>query len=432
VGAAAGGAAGRVSDDARHALEEALGEGGLVEHAPVLVDALPVHRTLRPADGETLARALALLTEHGLTAVVRGGGTQLGLGNTPTSGDVLLSTERLAGVDEFDPQDGVVHAGSGTHVAELAAHVREAGWELPLEAAREGGTLGGALSVAATGPRLLGLGRARDCVLGLSVAFSTGERTSCGGRVVKNVTGYDLAKLYTGSFGTLAVLESAWLRLRPQPAARAARCLMTKGEPPGERAFAFALEASRRSSARAVAWVSPALASRHDFAPGGGTWVLAAGYAGDEASVAHDVAWLEEAGRAHGLSCVPADDTAVAQLGAAQASGRVRARIACVPTRMAEACAPLQAVAAGVIAHPGTGLVYAISEAANAERIAGAVDAARAAVDGEVRFEELPQTAKHDRDVFGDPGARLPLLRAVKQQFDPAGTLNPGRAQGRV
>lgn len=419
-----------VSADALSALRRVLGGDCVLQHDDVSVDGTSLCVTLRPADGESLTAALPVLGELGLSAIVRGGGTQLGLGNPPVRGDVLLSTEGLSTVIEFDADDGVVHAAAGTDIAALSEQVAAAGWELPLEPSRPGATVGGALAVAAAGPRALGLGRARDCVLGLSVALASGERTSCGGRVVKNVTGYDLQKLYTGSLGTLGVILDAWLRLRPAPATQRACCLSLAAEAPGTRAHAFALEASRRPSARAVAWASPEIVSRHEICSGGGAWVLLAEFAGDEASVARDAAWLEASGNAAGLAPVSTAEGVVARLRTAQGEGNVRARIATLASRLEAACSPLLEAGVGLVVHPGLGFIYAISQAARVEPVLAAIDAAVAQGDGEIRIEALPHEAKQGRDMFGAPGPRLALARALKQQFDPAGTLNPGRSQG--
>jgi glycolate oxidase FAD binding subunit len=425
-------ARGGVSAAELSALRSVLGEAAVIEHEPVFVDGAPLLVTLRPEDGDSLARSLAVLGERSLAAIVRGGGTQLGLGNPPTAADALLSVDALAGIHEFDPLDGVVHAGAATEIAVLAAHVRAEGWELPLESTHAGGTLGGAISTASVGPRQLGLGRPRDCLLGISVSLASGERTRSGGRVVKNVTGYDLGKLYAGSLGTLAVIESAWIRLRPPPAVRVARSLLSRGGPPSEGEMALALEVSRRVSTRIAAWVSPEIASRHALAPGGGTWVLLAEFAGDDATVARDVAWLEEAGAGASLSVFPTDETAVDRLGEAQGSGTVRARLAVLPSKLWPACAPLVDAGVGLVVHAGVGLAYAISTTEHWQRPLAAIDSAATQSGAELRIEELPVAGKEGRDVFGNPGARLPLLRSLKQQFDPAGTLNPGRFQGRI
>jgi glycolate oxidase FAD binding subunit len=196
------------------ALGSELTDCALELHDPVPLDGVDIAATLSPRDGESLARAVAAVARAGLAAVPRGDGGHLGLGNPPSRADLFLSTLALSGVLAFEPAEGVCRAGAGTRLSELRRSVEAEGWELPLDGPGSA-TLGGALAAASVGPRSQGYGPARDAVLGLDVVLGSGERTRCGGRVVKNVTGYDLAKLYTGSFGSLGVIESAWLRLRP-------------------------------------------------------------------------------------------------------------------------------------------------------------------------------------------------------------------------
>jgi glycolate oxidase FAD binding subunit len=426
-------------DDSLGALRTAVGDAALLEHPAVRVDDCELSLTLRPPDAESLARALAMLSERRLSVVVRGGATRLGLGNRPRGPRLLLSTEALVGIDEFDPEDGVVHAAAGTPLQELRKRVNAAGWEVALEAASDRATVGGVLASAAIGPRRLGFGAPRDCVLGLSLALASGERTRCGGRVVKNVTGYDLAKLYTGSIGTLGVIESAWLRLRPLPQTRRALVAELAAPEPGRAAFALGLEAARRASAQSVALVSPGLAQRVGLAAGAeqpgrsrreGAWLLVAEYAGDESLVARDLEWLDAQGSEAGARPEGAGSSAVDGIRDLQASGGVRARIAVLPSRLERTCAPLLEAGVELIAHPGLALVYVIASARDATTTLAAVDAAVEAGAGDLLVEELPAAVKRGRDVFGDPGDRLPLMRALKQRFDPAGTLNPGRFQG--
>jgi len=208
-----------------------MGEGGEIEtltsalgdalrfHDPVSIDGVPVEATLTPRDARSLGAALAALGAARCAAIPRGAGTQLGFGNVPRRAACFLSMEAFSGMDALDASEGVCHAGAGTPLAELRTRVAEAGWELPIDDAGRGGTLGGALATAALAPRALGWGRPRDVVLGCEVVLSDGTATRCGGRVVKNVTGYDMARLYTGSLGSLGVITGAWLRLRPRPEA---------------------------------------------------------------------------------------------------------------------------------------------------------------------------------------------------------------------
>ena len=101
-----------------------------------------------------------------------------------------------------------------------------------------------------------------------------------------------------------------------------------------------------------------------------------------------------------------------------------------LPSRLERTCAPLLEAGVELVAHPGLALVYVIASARDATTTLAVVDAAVEAGAGDLLVEELPASVKCGRDVFGDPGDRLPLMRALKQRFDPAGTLNPGRFQG--
>ncbi|MDX1648862.1 MAG: FAD-binding protein, partial [Myxococcota bacterium] len=180
------------AEDVRSLLQASLGEAALGPREARTELAGGPCPVLRPADGGTLATALRVLAEHRLPALVRGGGTKTPPG-AGVGARVVLDTGALGGVRELDVDEGVAQVGAGLPLAELAAALEGSGWEAPLDPPGEAGTVGGALAAAAVGPRF---GHPRDVVLGLDVALATGERTRCGGRVVKNVTGYDLAKLH--------------------------------------------------------------------------------------------------------------------------------------------------------------------------------------------------------------------------------------------
>ena len=202
-----------------------------------------------PPDGAAVSAVVRVLGEQRATALVRGRGTRDSLGNRMGPVDVVLSTRALEGVDELDLQDGVVHVRAGTTLEALRDAVAPHGWEVPL-GAPVGASVGGALATASVGPRRLAQGPPRDCVLGLEVVLGSSERTRCGGRVVKNVTGFDLAKLYTGSFGCLGVIESGWLRLRPAPEVSLQLLSpLDAVEDPG----GLAIAGARRASARCCA-----------------------------------------------------------------------------------------------------------------------------------------------------------------------------------
>jgi len=413
---------------ALRALREALGPGCVSEDEGTRVDDEPLAPTLRPADAESLAGALRALGRLSLACVIRGGGSRLELGNPPRGASLLLSTASLTGVDVFDASEGVCHARAGTPLAAIEALVEPGGWQLPLDPPGSRSTLGGALAAAALGPRAQGFGRPRDCVLGLEVALADGSRTRCGGRVVKNVTGYDLNKLYTGSLGTLGVIEGAWLRLRPRPA----RVALLEFAPDRLAvACAGALAAARRPSARA--------ASLHAarVRPGQPPFGVVVELAGDEASVDRDAAWCESE-----LGATPAAASALERVrdrqGSTPGGGGLRFRIAGLASRSQAALTSLWEAGAELLSHPGLGLIYAGFALPGPEDPA-AVDAAfrctvaaAAACGGALMLESAPAWAKRGRDVFGDLAGALPLARELKRRFDPAGLLNPGRFAGHL
>ncbi len=404
---------------------------GVQRHAPVEIDGKAVEATLAPSDGGELANALAELSRHRIFAIIRGGGSRINFGNPPRAAEVLLSTEALTDVDEFDSEDGVLHARSGARISDIQKQISGEGWELPIDVPSEHSTLGGALATAAVGPRRAGFGPVRDCVLGLEVVLSTGERTRCGGRVVKNVTGYDLAKLYTGSLGTLGVIEGAWLRLRPKPEASRFFWATAEGLMEG---FVCAREASLRTSARCVALLCPRASVKCEA---GDHWSILVEFSGDASVVSRDSTWWS--GRIS--SVIPAEVDALERLRSLQGSvleaGGVRAQASMLPSQLTGASGAIEGSVNAQIIYPGPGLLYAYS-GGGATSLETAVNACQGVVRaqkgsrGSVVLEELPTAEKSGRDVFGEPGPEWRLMKSLKERFDPMGVLNPGRFLGGI
>lgn len=417
-------------------LHAAIGDGAADDFAEIDVDGLGLVPSLSPPDADAFGRVLESLSASGRSAWIHGGGTQMGLGNLVRHADVALSTRRLTGIDIFDAQDGVLHAGAGTKLSELRERANAEGWEVPLDPPGEarGATLGGVLSTSAIGPRRLGFGPPRDCVLGLGVVLASGERTRCGGRVVKNVTGYDLAKLYTGAFGTLGVIESAWLRLRPLPEQTVQRRVDVANR---EKGILAGVAAAQRYTARAVALLSPGLVRKLEGLAESevSSWQLFAEFAGDAAAVEHDAAGFDKATR--GAGSAPAGSfewtLRVAQLqGEAVAARAMRARVAVLPSRLSRLCSSLRRSGAELIVYPGLGLVYALFEDCEVEATAESVARAASEAGGSLLFEAMSDYVKARLDVFAVPESPLSLMRLLKQRFDAAGVLNPGRFAGGI
>jgi glycolate oxidase FAD binding subunit len=407
------------------ALRAAVGEAALASGSEHAVDGWAPAATLRPADGEALARAVRVLADRGLSAVICGGGSRLALGNPPRGARLLLSTSALGGVLELDAGEGVVHALAGTPLALLRDAVAHSIWELPFDPPGARATLGGTLAAAAVGPRHLGFGRPRDLVLGLAAVAGDGLRARAGGRVVKNVTGYDLMKLHVGALGTLGVIESAWVRLRPRPACERVLCATL-----GERRdpMARGVAAARLASARAVALLDPRLAGALEAEAAG--WLLVVELAGDDAVVARDArALADELGAAEAK---PGALERVRDLqGETPDRDGLRFRVAVLGDRLDSVSDLLRAAGAALLVYPGSGLVFARFAAGVDAAWRGARAAARAG-GGFAVLEAAPASAKAARDVFGDAPEELALWRALRQRFDPAGVLNPGRFAGRL
>ncbi|WP_049573543.1 FAD-binding oxidoreductase [Nonomuraea sp. SBT364] len=191
---------------------------------------LPRHVAL-PESVEEVAEVLRACARDDLAVVPVGGGTKLHWGPPPERFDVLLDLCCLNQVVEHAAGDLVVRAQAGVTMDALARTLAAEGQELALDAPFPGGTVGGTLATAVAGPRAFRYGTARDLLIGVTVVLSDGTVARSGGKVVKNVAGYDLGKLFTGSQGTLGVIAEATFRLHPLPVDR--RWIVAVADPPG-------------------------------------------------------------------------------------------------------------------------------------------------------------------------------------------------------
>src|ERR1700756_5141727 len=173
---------------------------------------------VEPGSEQELAKVLKVANAAGLAVIPRGGGTKLEWGNPPARADVILSTARLNRVLEHAWADLTVSAEAGCTIGKLQETLAKHGQRLALDALwPEHATVGGGLSTNDSGTLRLRFGSLRDLVIGVTVALADGTVASSGGKVVKNVAGYDLPKLVTGAFGTLGVITRAIFRLHPLP-----------------------------------------------------------------------------------------------------------------------------------------------------------------------------------------------------------------------
>jgi glycolate oxidase FAD binding subunit len=235
--------------------------------------------------------------------------------------------------------------------------------------------------------------------------------------VVKNVTGYDLGKLYTGSRGALVVILAAWLRLRPRPERVESLRIETL---PDTSACEKGVEIARRVTARACSLIEAEKG-----------WSAVVELAGDEASVDRDRDWLERELGAR-AAAPDATDAIARRRWASAAEPRIRFSVSSRSSRLGACATSLREAGADLLVLPGLPLIVAEFDGTD---VASAFDRARSAAAlaaGRICCESAPTRAKQGRDVFDAPDAEVRLARQLKSRFDPAGTLNRGRFAGRV
>lgn len=404
------------------------------------VDGVEPRVHARPSSPEELAEALGQASAAKLAVGPRGGGTRLALGNPPERLDLVLETTALDQVVEYEPADLTITVQAGMRFQTLQELLRAQGQFLALDPPVESAsTIGGIIATNASGPLRFGYGTARDLVIGTRVANADGKLTRAGGRVVKNVAGYDLNKLYVGSLGTVGVIVELGFKLSPLPPSEATVALhFAELEAAGKLA-----EVLVRSQLQplAIELLGPAASAEVGLSPSGSTVVVRVG--GYENAVQRQLRELEALAAQHGGRRVDAAEELWDQLAAfAGSSGRPVLLKAAVP--LAQTVAAMQQLDSELghlqpltWAHAGSGIVQCALEVAEGLDLAGTIARLRSALrtlgdNASLVVERCPAELKQDLDVWGDPGDGLPLMRAIKAKLDPHSTLNPGRYVGGI
>jgi len=186
---------------------------------PSHIDGVAARELVEPGSAEDVAAALAAASKERRSVVIRGGGTKLGWGRTPSSVDVVLSTKRLNALVAHEHADLTATVQAGARLDDVNRLLARHGQWLPIESAFEGSTIGGVIATNDCGPLRHRYGTPRDVLIGVRLALADGRLIKAGGNVVKNVAGYDIGRLMSGSHGSLAAIVSATFKLSPLPAA---------------------------------------------------------------------------------------------------------------------------------------------------------------------------------------------------------------------
>jgi glycolate oxidase FAD binding subunit len=398
-----------------------------------------------PADLTELRDTIAAALSAEEPVEIVGGGSKRALGR-PMQTPHLLDLSRLAGIRDYAPSELVLTAGAATPLAEIGRALAECGqmlafeppdWRALLGSEDEparGPTLGGALACNLSGPRRIKAGAARDHFLGFRAVSGRGESFKAGGKVVKNVTGYDLCKLMAGSYGTLAALEEVTVKVLPRPETVATVLFRGVAPEPAVRLMGAALGSPHEVSGAA-------------YLPSGtaglGEGRVALRLEGPAPSVAARRASLrpEQRARIEGSGTAELLDEAdsaalwravgeVAPL--LEPGGRAVWRISVAPSRGAELAEALaRALDARWLLDWGGGLVWAAvpeGEDAGAGTIRRAIRGDDGRGTGHATLVRASAALRRAVAVFEPlPPPLAALSRRVKEAFDPAHILNPGR-----
>ncbi len=396
----------------------------------ITIDGVIASDWFTPATAAEVAELLADASARDQAVVPVGGRTALGLGNLPERVDLALSTEHLSEIIDYEPTDLVLSVGAGARLGDVQTILGEHGQRLPIDP--PGGanaTIGGVIATARWGPMRYSAGTLRDLLIGISVAHPSGTVSKAGGMVVKNVSGYDMPRLYHGSLGTLGIVTSANFKVLPRP--RAEATILTGYAEPNS---AFAAGASQRTNHSGLAALE---VSRQD-----GVWTLAARIEGREQTVdaiARQIA-ASSAGETIRLDAV-ASRTWWDQYVAQQESSSSGVLIRCGVRPKDTATLAVGAIAAmgdlGIAvpylaASPGLGIVVVRLEPGEQGSAAWLAEtqAVFLALADNATILGAPPEWKRGIDVWGRLPEGFEVMKSLRREFDPARTINPGRFAG--
>jgi glycolate oxidase FAD binding subunit len=416
--------------------------------ADAVDDVLP-QMVIEPGSPEEVARALKIATSAGLSVIPRGGASKIDWGSPPRGGEIqngalILSTRRLNRVVEHAWGDMTATAEAGCTFQQLQQTLAEHGQRLALDPLwPDQATIGGILATNDSGPLRVRFGSLRDLIIGITLALPDGTLAKSGGKVVKNVAGYDLPKLATGSFGTLGIITQAIFRLHPIPREThtLSFCNSDSATSDGESMNALVLaiqdcnmvptgvQIRARSS-------SPPEVDLHEIDPHEIDLRFEGTAAGCEAQIEQTLRIASGARRiespadvwnAHSKLWSGAEPSVVckfsllpADLGAFLNLVRKASEPQSLPWRLVA-----QAVGVGYLRIEGEGtdtgaLLSVLQDLRKKLETRG----------GSLVILRCPLEIKSKTDVWGSAGDALALMRSIKAQFDPTGVLNPGRFVG--
>ncbi len=367
----------------------------------------------------------------GETVEIRGGGTESSLGYPIRDVDLLVRTTLLDRVVDYAPADLVVEVEAGATLASLQTSLAPHGQRLALDPPEpERATIGGLLAANTYGPRRARFGSLRDLIVGISFVRADGASVRGGGKVVKNVAGFDLPKILVGSLGTLGLITSATFRLHPIPDRTRALCVAYL-DAAGVRGLVREISAARLEPVAHVA--------RHER----GRYACYVVFEGFESGVAEQIDRFAAIARALGVAAEEVDPAVPAMIDRdARGFGDVRLRAAVPPAAFETLHRNLVEPFAReldrteIVAYPSLGVAFASGYARDAAELVvplGAMRRSCEAIGGNLVSIAIDSAGLAARfDPYGTLPPAFPLMHHLKERFDPGHHLNPGRFVGKL
>lgn len=391
-----------------------------------------------PTTEEELCTAIAIAYEHALIVKIEGAGSQVGIGNPVQNADVIISSKQMNRVVAYSPADLVVTVEPGVTLGQLNQVLAEHRQMLPLDpVCSPEATIGGILSTGVTGPLRTGYGTLRDMAIGLHVVYPDGQMIQAGGKVVKNVAGYDMTKLFIGSMGTLAFVSEITFKLRPAPT-YAELCLIAGDSVRLQTIVSQIVDSnllpSRLEILRENVVESPA-----------GTWVLAVECHENEDSAAFQTNALKNLASQVSLEVDVVQGTVACEAfwthyQQTMQENRTTVRLSAAPNqilRLSEGFArdaELANLPCTVSVGPMSGVARFSLQVRDAESFVTWLKRARNSLpaDAAMVIERNELKLQSAIDAFGPPGADIALMKSIKATIDPKRMFNPGAFIGGI
>jgi glycolate oxidase FAD binding subunit len=390
-----------------------------------IVEGVEPDFVVEPGSIEEISDVMKLAAREGLAVAPRGSGTKMHIGDPPRTLDLIVSTVRMNEVLEHTPGDQIVRLEAGVKLEDLQEDVSGSDQMLAIDPPESGATIGGIVAANSSGPRRYRYGTIRDLIIGITVVLYDGTVAKAGGKVVKNVAGYDLSKLFTGSLGTLGVIATANFRLHPRPDASRTVAVEVAG-PQQAQAAAQAIVHSQVEATAVELYYGESdklLAVLLESIPGG-----------IDAKEETASVLLKQFGEVRTLS-----DEEVDHLGPLT-TPEVVLKIGTPPVELAAVLESVLGAAERkglthprITGHAGTGVTLVGFPGENEDGAAGFVEEMReiwVRRGGNVTLQRAPLTLKQRVSTWDNGGDYLGLVRRVKEKFDPRGGMNPGRFLG--